>query len=151
MPWANSSSAKIWRKYTWLSFVASNRRGKGKYDTVTEKYITHPTTRTVPILSNSKDQNGLYTKGTPTQLLSPFPLTPHGYPTIPKLPSTCPHFCKTKTFLTWTVITKRREKGAIDAVTSIIKYISGVDPHKEDSALITFFNSWITTVHRHSR
>jgi hypothetical protein len=49
-----------------------------------------PPTRIVPTLSKSKNQNEICTKGTPTQLLSQFSLTLHGYPMIPKLPKTCP-------------------------------------------------------------
>jgi hypothetical protein len=42
MPWAKISSDRIWRKYTWLSVIASKGRCKGKYDLVTEKYTANP-------------------------------------------------------------------------------------------------------------
>jgi hypothetical protein len=41
--------------------------------------------------------------------------------------------------------------GVIGAFTSIIKYISVVDPYKEDSVLINLLDSWIKSVHCQSR
>jgi hypothetical protein len=107
MPWAKNSSDIIWRKETRMSVIASKEEIR---ESMTLPWRSILPTRTAPTQSKSKDQNGIYTKGTPTQSLSPFPLMPHGYPRIPKLLSTCPHFCNTKPSLTWTVITKRRDK-----------------------------------------
>jgi hypothetical protein len=41
-PWAKGSIDRIYRKYMWLSVIASKGIGKIKYDPFAEKYTAHP-------------------------------------------------------------------------------------------------------------